>query len=200
MPAKQPIHQRSQHWAAFLAEVELLLEPGNPCGLSLAAFLKRELRKSRLYSVSEQEVLAEALLRGFNLVVGGGVEIVHPRAWIRKTAYHYIQELRRQQQRFITLDHERSDPDKLPLLDQLSLKTDLAILNRACQELEPEEQRLLRLNIFEGLSCPEIRRLLAAEGKSVSEAALRKQKERAIKRLRQIYHSLRPLAELADCE
>jgi DNA-directed RNA polymerase specialized sigma24 family protein len=188
--------ERTQRWLSFCLEVEGLLEPGNPCGSALEAFLRRELKKAGLNSYSEQEVLAEAVLRGFKLIVEGGVEIVYPRAWIRKTAYHYVHELRRRQSKFVSLDYDRADPNKLPLLDQLALRTDLAILNRAFKELEPEEQRLLQLNIFEGMSCPEIRRLLATEQKTISEAALRKQKERAIKHLREIYHSLRPLAEL----
>jgi len=198
MTTQQSTHECAQRWAAFCTEVKVLLEPGNPCGLALGAFLKRELRKAGLNGYSEQEVLGEAVLRGFNLVVGGGVEIVHPRAWIRKTAYHYIQELRRQQQRFVSLDYDRPEPNKLPMLDQLALKTDLAILNRAFKALDPEEQRLLQLTIFEGLRCPDVKRLFETESKLVSESALRKQKERAIKHLRQLYHSLRPLAELED--
>ena len=190
--------ERTKRWSAFCLEVEILLEPGNASGAALEAFLRRELRKAKLNAYSEQEVLAEAVLRGFNLVVGGGVEIVHPCAWIRKTAYHYIQELRRRQQKYVPLDYDHPTPNQLPPLDQLALQTDLAILNRAFQALEPDEQRLLQLNIFAGMSCPEIKRLLETEDKAISESALRKQKERAIKHLRQIYHSLRPLAELDD--
>jgi DNA-directed RNA polymerase specialized sigma24 family protein len=195
MKQTQQLCERNPQWLNFCTEVKVLLEPGNPHGLSLLAFMRRELKKARLHSFSEYEVLAEAVLRGFNLVVGDGVEILHPRAWIRKTAFYYIQERRRQQQRLVSLEYERPDSSRLPL-EQLALKTDLAILSRAFGQLDPDEQRLLRLNIFGGLSCPEIRRLLVTEGRTVSEAALRKQKERAIKHLRQIYHGLRPLAEL----
>ncbi len=197
-PVPQSIRDSDRRWAAFRSEVEALLKPGNPSGLSLTAFIKRELRQARLSGYSEHEILAEAMLRGFNLVVGGGVEIVYPRAWLRKTAYHYIQELRRQQQKCLSLEESWMPSEQPSLLDHLALETDLAILNRAFRELEVEEQRLLQLNIFGGLSCPEIKRLLETEGKFVSESALRKRKERAIKHLRQIYHSLRPLAELSD--
>jgi RNA polymerase sigma factor (sigma-70 family) len=180
----------------FLSEVQVLLEPGNPSGVSLLAFIRRELRKRDMTDYNELEILSEAMLRGFDLVMSGGVEIVNPPAWIRKTALHCVQELWRRQCKQTPLDYECPDQNQPILLDQLALKTDLEILDRAFKELDPEEQRLLYLRFFEGLPWLEIKKLLEAEGKTVSEPALRKQKERIIKRLRWVYHSLRPLAKL----
>ncbi|HEY9659266.1 MAG TPA: hypothetical protein V6C65_12490, partial [Allocoleopsis sp.] len=90
------------------------------------------------------------------------------------------------------------DESSRSLIDQLTLKEDLAMLTRALQELDSDEQKLLTLKMIDELSWAEIQRIYALEGKIVSEEALRQRKVRAFRRLRQVYHGLKPLSELKD--
>jgi RNA polymerase sigma factor (sigma-70 family) len=184
-------------WNDFCKDFSELVNPNNPSAVSLGYFIRRTLRQFRVTSIAEFDVLVEVLLRAHKLIVlGGGVVIRHPNAWVRRTAFNYIRELSRGQKKVDPLEFDIPDGKASSPIDQLILQADIAILQRALRELDPAEQRLLTLKMIDELSWAEIRMILAGEGKTVSEEALRKQKERALKHLRQIYHALRPLSEL----
>jgi RNA polymerase sigma factor (sigma-70 family) len=187
----------SPTWNDFCKDFAELLNPEHPSAVSLAYFIRRTLRQFHLTSIAESDVLTEVFLRAYNLIVlGGDVIIRYPGAWVRRTAFNYIRELSRDHQRISSLEFDLPDQESFHLIDQLILQADITLLKRALQELDPDEQRLLMLKMVDELSWAEIRILLAGEGKTVSEDALRKQKERALKHLRQVYHALRPLSEL----
>jgi RNA polymerase sigma factor (sigma-70 family) len=178
-----------------------LLKPNHPSAASMGAFIRRLLRQFGLHKIyAEADILSEIYVRGYKLTQGG-VIIVNPHAWSKSTAFNIVRELsrkhRQKERRFEELTENTWDKSEHPPIEA-DAKTDVAILHRALQELEPEEQRLLTLKIVDELSWVEIRNLLSLEGKTVSEATLRKQKERALKKLRRIYHSLRPLADLGS--
>jgi RNA polymerase sigma factor (sigma-70 family) len=184
-------------WNNFCKDFAELLNPEYPSAVSLACYIRRTVRQFRLPSIAESDILVEVFLRAYKLIVlGGGVVIRHPSAWIRRVAFNYIRELSRTYNRISPLEFDIPDEQGHSPIDGLILQADIAILERALQELDLDEQRLLTLKIVDELSWAEIRILLAGEGKVVSEDALRKQKERALKHLRQVYHALRPLSEL----
>jgi RNA polymerase sigma factor (sigma-70 family) len=184
-------------WDDFCKDFAALLNPGYPSAVSLAFYIRRTLRQFNLLSVTEFDVLTEVFLRAYNLIVlGGGVVIRYPAAWVRRTAFNHIRELSRDQKRFTPLEIDIPSEAASSPIDHLILQADIAILKRALQSLDPDEQRLLTLKIIDELSWAEIRILLAGEGQNFSEDALRKQKERALKHLRRIYHALKPLSEL----
>ncbi len=63
----------------------------------------------------------------------------------------------------------------------------------AFERLEPEEKEILLLKTVENLSWKEIKSYLDLQGrKTQAESTLRKRKERALKRLRDIFNSLEP--------
>jgi RNA polymerase sigma factor (sigma-70 family) len=179
-------------WNDFCKDFEELLNPNHPSAVSLTCYIRRTVRQFRLPSIAESDILAEVFLRAHKLIVlGGGVIIRHPGAWVRQTAFNYIRELSRNHQRTSSMEFDIPDEQGHSPIDGLILQADIAILERALQELDPDEQRLLTLKIVDELSWAEIRIILAGEGKTVSEAALRKHKERALKHLEQTYHTLK---------
>lgn len=192
-----------ENWSNFETEYLGLLDPEGPSGRSMFAFIRRSLRQFHLETRwSEACILNETYLRAYALIVEKRKPIQVPLAWIRVTAYNVIMELSRDQRKLISIeenmlaDWSRGVSATSHFDANSSLTHDLDVLRKAFQNLESEEQRLLNLKIIEGLSWREIRNYLALEGKECTEAALRKQKERALRKLRSIYHSLKPLSGL----
>lgn len=186
----------SQPANSFSREYLDLLKFDNQRGKSLRAFIRRTLRQQNLGSIDAVEILGEVFLRGHKLTESGEIEIRNPAAWARKTALNYIRELGRKQKQTSPLDQEIPDRTSPSLIDKLILEEDRSFINRALQELDPDQQKLLKLKIVDELSWAEIQRIFASEGEIVSEHALRKRKERALKQLRLVYHVLKSLSEL----
>ena len=151
-------------WDNFCKDFAELLNPNHPSAVSLAYYIRRNLRQFKLFSITEFDVLTEVFLRAYKLVIlGCGVVIRYPAAWVRRTAFNYIRELRREQKQLIPLE------------------IDIAYesLKRALQEFDPNEQRLLPLKLIDSLvNGDTILFVLVGEGKTVD--AFGKQKERAL--------------------
>jgi DNA-directed RNA polymerase specialized sigma24 family protein len=141
------------------------------------------------------DVLVEVYVRAHRLVHDEIAEIRTSSAWVRKTAHNVIREWSRKGKRSTTLDWEVIDEREENREHKLALETDVATLDKAWRSLIPEEQRLLTLKITDNLSWREIAAVYATEGKIIPESALRKQKARALKHLRRLYHTLRPLTD-----
>lgn len=191
----------SSVWQQFSTAFQELLKPDNPAAVSLGAFLRRTLGVFRLLGFhSELEVLAEVYIRAHRLIHSECAEIRNPAAWVRKTAHNVIREWSRGARRYDSLDQEVIDCTDENLKQQLTLEADVKILNRAWQSLTDEEQRLLSFKIVQNFSWNKIATIYAAEGKYISEPTLRQQKARALKHLRRLYHTLRPLTDIKDAE
>jgi RNA polymerase sigma factor (sigma-70 family) len=186
-------------WQKFEHSFGDILVPESASGISLLTFIRRGLKQFHLDSFySVRDVLGEAYIRAYRLIHDEQVDILNPPAWVKKTAFNIIREWSRRERRFEPLETEVADELVHPPVDPSALSTDIIILNRAWQELDPDERRLLQLKIVEELPWREISNLYALEGKPISESALRKQKERALKHLRKVYHSLRPLEDIKE--
>lgn len=182
-------------WEKFATEYEKLIK-SEATSLPLFAFLRRNLSQHHLNGFhTEAEVLSEVYLRAYKRIHQEGVEILKPAAWTKVTALNVIREWRRKTQRCVPLEREIEQEEPPPDPDS-TLQTDLEVLKRALQQLDAEQQELLNLKIVQGLSWKEIQHLFALRGKTVSEEALRQQKARALKKLRQTFRSLRPLFDL----
>jgi RNA polymerase sigma factor (sigma-70 family) len=193
------IHQKShsQVWKQFSDDYVELLQPGNPIGVSMEAFLRRTLSVFHLLGFhSEMEVLSEVYLRASCLIHEQGTTIDTPSAWVRKTAHNVIREWSRKRQRSTALDWEVIDEREENHSHRLALENDLAILDKAWQSLTAKEQRLLTLKIDQNLSWPEIGAIYAMDGNPITEAALRQNKARILKKLRRLYHTLSPLTDI----
>ncbi len=119
--------------------------------------------------------------------------------WIRGTAYNYIRELSRKESKtksFEELNMKESKYVTKSLLQQdVSLQAQveevnnkLELLNEALKKLTSEEQKLLNYKAVQDLSWQEIESLEEYQG--ITQSALRKRKERIIKKLHQCYHSI----------
>ncbi|MDZ8262744.1 sigma-70 family RNA polymerase sigma factor [Nostoc sp. ChiQUE01b] len=124
-----------------------------------------------------------------------GEQIEKPLAWIRATAYNIIREQSRELRRFSQFDesmiesHVNCSPTVSEEIEEELFKR----VKLAFEKLEPEEKEILILKEVKDFSWNEIKLRLVLQGKEVTnEATLRKRKERALKRLRSIYHSLEP--------
>jgi RNA polymerase sigma factor (sigma-70 family) len=186
----------SPAWQLFSDEFMGLLQPGNSAAVSMGAFLRRTLNVFHLLSFhSEKEVLSEVYIRAYGLIHEQGTTIDNPSAWVRKTSHNVIREWSRKGKRSTALDWEIVDECEENQDDRLAVEADLAILAKARQSLTAKEQRLLTLKIDENLSWQEIAALYTEKGDSITEAALRQKKARVLKKLRRLYHTLRPISD-----
>ncbi|MBV6621382.1 MAG: sigma-70 family RNA polymerase sigma factor [Rivularia sp. (in: Bacteria)] len=179
---------------AFDAEFETLLFPGSSSAHSMLGFILRSLAQfnlSRSFTVTE--ILIEAYVRGVKQIEKGEY-IENPIPWIRSTSYNIIREYSRQRNRICQLEEERIEPPTdCSLLDFKDVNEDLERVLLAFEKLDEEEKEILKLKIIEKLKWKEIIQVLEERGiRCKNEAALRKRKERALKHLREIYHSLYP--------
>ncbi|MDY7007697.1 MAG: sigma-70 family RNA polymerase sigma factor [Cyanobacteriota bacterium] len=145
------------------------------------------------------DILNKVYLRGIKALEGGKT-INSISGWIRGTAYNYIRELSRKKSKTKSFEELSKKESKyvtksLNLLQQDGIIQDrveeannkVELLNEALKNLTLEEQRLLNYKEIQGLSWQEIASLEEYQG--ITPSALRKRKERIIKKLREFCHS-----------
>ncbi|MEH2180502.1 sigma-70 family RNA polymerase sigma factor [Nostoc sp.] len=178
---------------AFDEEFRVLLDSGSSSAHSMLAFIKRSLAQFNLSnSYTPTWVINEAYMRGIKLLATGK-QIEKPLAWIRATAYNIIREQSRERSRFLRFEESMTEIHvNASLAFSEEIEEELfKRVNLAFEKLEPEEKEILSLKMIKNLSWKEIQLHLILQGKEVqNEATLRKRKERALKHLRSIYHSL----------
>ncbi len=202
MPTQTP---PSPELRRFNTEIQFLLKPKNPRARSLHSFIRRTLRQFNLNDIyTEIDIFNEAYLRGVSLTKTG-TAINSPNAWMRKTAFNVIRELSRRCRReqsvvynqLAKIDQVESEvasglkEDSL-VSDQV-IETDIQAVLLSLQELDLKDSRIIQLRTIQELSWKEVSQHLVELGEEVqSEAALRKRGQRAMERLRQLYHQKRP--------
>lgn len=171
----------------FDAEFRELLDSGSSEGQAVFSFIRMRLKQFHLESAySEACILGEVYLRAVRQIETGA-EIRSPKAWVRSTAYNYIRELSRTRRRSVSLDEnhlaeETHDLDRLELEEQLNVER--IAIQSAFQQLNPGDRRLLQLKVIEGLSWRDIQG--CGEYADCSETTLRKRKQRALEKLKQL--------------
>lgn len=185
----------AEEWNRFSLKFLELLDSESSSGRLLFVFVRTRLRQFHLEkSYQEAFILNEVYIRAREKIQQGEV-IRLPSAWIRQTAYNCIRELSREQRRSVEFQEDYLQEPTFKPLEPEGLTQDLAIMGKALDGLESLDRTLLELKVVEGLSWKEIRALLFKDGYGdYSEDALRKRKERALRNLRNIYHSLKPLS------
>ncbi|MCC5640792.1 hypothetical protein LC593_34185 [Nostoc sp. CHAB 5844] len=178
---------------AFDEEFQVLLDSGSSSAHSMLAFVKRSLAQFNLSnSYSPTWVLNEAYMRGIKLIAKGE-QIDKPLAWVRSTAYNIIREQSRELNRFVQFEENMTESlinCSLTACEEIEEEL-FKRVSLAFEKLAPEEKEILILKEVKDLSWKEIKLYLVLQGKEVQhEATLRKRKERALKHLRSIYHSL----------
>lgn len=165
------------------------LRPKNAIGLELFAFIRQRLRQFHLETLyTDASVLNEVYVRACEHF-RKGKSIHNPLAWTRSTAYNVIRERSREQRKFVPLTCEPIAPP--PNLDNET--EPLRCIAEAMQQLPSNDRRILIMKIVEGRSWEQIRETLLLEGGEVpSKAALRKQKQRLLERLRRLLEDQPP--------
>jgi DNA-directed RNA polymerase specialized sigma24 family protein len=161
-------------------------------GRLMYVFVRRSLWQFHLMGIyTEACVLNEAYIRGCQLI-DRGETIRNSAAWLRQTVYNIIREWSRYERKSISLEDH--------LLDTLQESTsanviedDLSTLRLALQMLNAKDQQLLNWKIGEGLCWKQIQEAWQLQGYgNLTEASLRKRKERALIKLRKKFHALKP--------
>jgi DNA-directed RNA polymerase specialized sigma24 family protein len=174
----------------FAWELEFLslTDPKMPSGKSIYAYIRQQLTFFHLSgSYTENYILNEVYLRGISKVD----KINNLRPWIKGTARLFIKELARKDSKLVFLDEENLS--EAPQEEELNWQEHIAALHKALKQLNPIDEKLLNLKIVESKSWAEIRCVMRIEGHGDElEATWRKRKERALLKLRKIYHQLMP--------
>jgi RNA polymerase sigma factor (sigma-70 family) len=186
----QALQLKPDDQTAWDSLFKTLLEADNPESNTFFAFIKRSLRQFNLDSYYDpSDIISEAYIRGVRSISSGRV-ITNPLAWIRMVSHNIIRELSRNQNR------QKADIAQLQdsvIFEPSNIEDDLELVQLAFKHLSPEDREIITLRTIEGLSWSEIsKRLTSEETQSLEEAVLRQRGARAMKRLRQIYHSLQP--------
>ncbi|WP_143288216.1 sigma-70 family RNA polymerase sigma factor [Calothrix rhizosoleniae] len=176
---------------AFDREFHLMLTSGSSEGCSMLAFIGRTLTQFRLNnSYNPSYILNDAYMRGIKFIESGG-RIDNPLAWTRSTAYNIIRELSRERKKFLPLEEGRVEDSTHEILTHEDIFENMERVKIALTHLNAEDKELLQLKIVNNLSWNEIYQYWKSTGRKLENAAtLRKRKQRALKKLRTIYHSL----------
>jgi DNA-directed RNA polymerase specialized sigma24 family protein len=181
----------------FDREFQTLLVPGSSTGCAMLALIERSLRQFNLQnSHSAAEILIEAYVRGRKRI-DSGEQIYNPNAWTKTTALNVIREYSRKQKQTVQTENyqfdEHLNTSSAPFED---FSREYKLMTIAFSHLTREEQELLTLKVIKQLSWRAISDYLSQKyDKDLKEDTLRKRKERALKRLHQIYHSLKPKSD-----
>lgn len=183
----------SESRCRFDAAIKSLLHPDSPDTYSLFAYIRRTLSQFRLSQAYEvKDVIIDVYTRGVKKLKSGG-EIQIPLAWIRRTAYNVIRELRREADKTGYLDQDCEPVQaKIDLLSDVEFATDLKAIKIAFGKLKPQEQNILQLRVIEKLSWQEVGKCLVVVGEPIqNEVSLRQRGHRALKKLRCLYDQLK---------
>jgi DNA-directed RNA polymerase specialized sigma24 family protein len=174
---------------------ELLMRDSS-IGLSLWVSVSQSLNQFHLRGAqTEAGIINEVYVRAAKFIDQGG-EIDHLISWCRATAYNYIRELSRRSRREESYDRIQSIVENCQnrqgLITEDAIAEELVIIRRAFDQLTPADRELINLSVVNNLSWRDIRQYFSQQGHpDRNEAALRKAKERAIRRLRENYHGMK---------
>lgn len=189
----------SQAWEFFLTVFLTVLRPNDPQGIAVYAAINRSLFQFHLQGLYDPAyILHEVYLRALESIWIKQQCIYRPIPWIKGAGYNIVRELSRQEGKTESLEDNQDwdyESQRYPE-SEFKPNVEYALITLAYQRLTPEDRRILKLCLVDELSYQEIRAIYAADGCDISSVALRKQKSRALKRLRDVYHSL---AHQQDC-
>lgn len=191
---KQALRLKPNDQTAWDSLFKTLFEVDNPESRMLLALIQRNLRQFRLDSYYDPaDIISEAYIRGIRSI-SSGKAIANPLAWIRMSTLNIIRQLYRNQNKRDLTQTDLAQLEDAAIFKSSNVEDDLELVKQAFDHLSPEDREIITLRTIEGLSWSEIsKRLTSEEKQSLQEAVLRQRGARAMKRLRQIYHSLQPV-------
>jgi RNA polymerase sigma factor (sigma-70 family) len=141
-----------------------------------------------------EEILSEAVLR-LEHARKLGKDVYNEEAWLRKTGFLYILEMRRNEGKFTTINIDVDSLFKSACIlslhsteiDHLETQETYQLLNTSIQELQAGERELLVMRFYKNMSWNQIARTHASKGETISVTTLRQRGSRAVKSLRKVY-------------
>lgn len=198
----QALRLKPDDQTAWDSLFKILLEADTAEFRSLLAFIQYSLSRYNLTSYySPSDVISEAYIRGIRLISTGKV-ISNPLAWIKRISFNIIRELSRKQSKDNkAIERAAADltVDKIEVDKTNKIDDNLESVKEALDLLSPLDQRIITLRAVEGLSWSEIAKRLGSEGLIDLQTdlkmagRLRKRGSRAMQRLREMYHTVKPL-------
>lgn len=190
---------REQAWLLYQESFLELLNPSDSEGITVYVFVNRLLQQFHLTGLYDPAYVLHAVyLRMHDYIWNRDGDIRNLTPWVKGTAINIIRELSRRERKTDSIEdinqwEQMNDPAASP---QFNINDEFALIMLAFERLLPEDQRILRLATVEGLSYRDIRQTFVDQGQDIAEATLRKKKQRALKRLRDLYHQM---ANQEDC-
>lgn len=167
-----------------------ILSRKDPQSESFFASIRGYIYQFNLYGYyTEEWVINEVYIRARKFDKNGGI-IENYYAWCSRTAFNVVRELSRKHQKYTPIDNYDRFPSSQPELSPIEIDNKIELIWRSFNQLSELEQRIISFTEFDSLSVRETCSILALEGTVMKEPALRKAKSRALKKLREIYHSL----------
>ena len=173
--------------------VQSLFYGNNPEAITFCSSITRLLRQFRLSGTYDaKDIISEAYARGIDKIEEG-TTIKIPLAWLRRTCLNVIREFKKKQAK---ADKPKLDGDACSLggeaMEQLLLDEDMKAIRVAFERLSLEDQNILHVRIFQGLSWREVsKQLERSDTTPVSIGTARQRGSRALIRLRQHYVQIR---------
>lgn len=161
-------------------------------GLQLWIATRKALQQFGLHQTySEAHILNTAYLRGIKAIAAGKC-IVSPYGWLRSAAYNYIRECSRAQNKTVELQEWHTSACAERREDTIyATAENTSKLEIALQKLSSFEQKLIILKVVRENSWKTIQKILEMEGLGTHQiSTLRKQKSRALAKLRKYYQAL----------
>lgn len=157
---------------------------------SMSAYLRRLTVTHRL-AIEEFELLHEAYERAVLLISKGKVShATNLVAYLKRIASNIAKEERRKTPFHHPINEESCTKDSL---SDININSELDQLAEAMTRLDEPDRRLLTLKIIDNKSWKEIHQLWCKETQEkASISCLRKRKERALSKLRHLYHRNTP--------
>lgn len=180
--------------------VEVVLKPESKNAYSIRPFIERTLKQFRLYSYyDETEIFLQARTIAIKKIQSGET-IKNLPAYLKTIAFNVIRDLdkkRKNQGSLVTRLKIRSEiiDDKDYLIPLYVTEVNVKALCKAFDQLDLKERQILIFREVHGFSWREIGDILVARGEENKNDSklvqrLRQKGNRALKRLRKIYHSL----------
>lgn len=179
------------HPSRIVEFAEILLNPQSPdefkSSRSLRSFVESRLKQYRLKNTEVEEVLSEAFLRA--LKKHNNDIIRFPQALMRSFCFNVVREMKRGQQRYITLEDKALErmlnpEEDLAFLESVNLQTRKQ-LERFLEEFSSVDRQIVNF-WSQGYSNKEIAKQISdLEEQSMTVECVKKRRQRLIERLRQ---------------
>ncbi len=174
------------HKEDFLKEVSNLLAPSNPKGRAFLNYLQRTGKQLNIKNLDPCELVSDATMRGLTYIDDNSKRIENTPAWLRKVCtYIMLDMVKGEKKNRLLKEKNKSLEQGTDPLGKVESDEQKEILNQAISFLSKEDQQILDLKFYQGLSYKEIQQFyLDSFGKSIRISALRQRESRALQRLR----------------